>query len=108
MTETLQRPAASVPPQPEPTAFLQRPLVVGARWALTAAVLGVLVVALPVVAAWAGDPRTTATLADCARTAGSVWLAAHGADLHLPGGRFDLAPLGLGLLPLALLVRAGR
>ena len=108
MTETLQRPAASVPPQPEPTAFLQRPLVVGARWALTAAVLGVLVVALPVVAAWASDPRTTATFADCARTAGSVWLAAHGAALDLPDGRFDLAPLGLTLLPLALLVRGGR
>ena len=108
MTETLQRPAASVPPQPEPTAFLRRPLVVGVRWALTAAVLGVLVVALPVVAVWAGDPRTTATLADCARTAGQVWLAAHGTALDLADGRFDLTPLGLTLLPLALLVRAGR
>jgi hypothetical protein len=94
MTETLQRPAASAPPQPEPPAFLRRPLVVGARWALTAAVLGVLVVALLVVAAWAGDPRTSATLADCARTAGQVWLAAHGTAIHLPDGRFDLLPLG--------------
>jgi hypothetical protein len=108
MTETLQRPAAPAPPQGEPTAFLSRPLVVGAQGALFAAVLGVLVVALPVVAAWAGDPRTSATLADCLRTAGQVWLLAHGAALELPDGRFDLAPLGLALLPLALLARAGR
>lgn len=108
MTETLQRPAASDPPQPEPVGLLRRPLVVGARWALTAAVLGVLVVALPVVAAWAADPRTSATLADCARTAGQVWLAAHGAALDLPEGRFDVVPLGLALLPLVLLARAGR
>ena len=108
MTETLQRPAASALPQPDPTAFLQRPVVVGARAALFAAVLGVLVVALPVVAAWAGDPRTSATLVDCARTAGQVWLVAHGAALELPEGRFDLVPLGLSLLPLALLARAGR
>jgi hypothetical protein len=108
MTETLQRPAASVPPQPAGRGVLQQPLVVGVRWALTAAVLGLLVVALPVVAAWAGDPRSSATLADCARTVGQVWLAAHGAAIELPGGRFDLAPLGLALLPLALLARAGR
>lgn len=108
MTETLQRPAASVPPAPESTPLLQRQLVVGVRAALFAAVLGVLVVALPVVAAWAGDGRSSAPLADCARTAGQVWLAAHGAALELADGRLDLVPLGLSLLPLALLARAGR
>lgn len=108
MTETVQRPAASVPPQPEGRALLQRPLVVGLRWALTVAVLGLLVVSLPVVAVWAGDPRSSATLADCARAVGQVWLVAHGAAIELPDGRFDLLPLGLTLLPLALLARAGR
>ncbi len=105
MTETLQRPAAPAPPEP---GVLDRPLAVGVRAALVAALLGVLVVALPVVAAWAGDARTTATLADCTRTAGQVWLAAHGASSALGDGRFDLTPLGLSLLPLALLARAGR
>lgn len=105
MTETLQRPAAPAPQ--EPTA-LDRPLVVGARAALAAAVLGVLLVALPVVAAWAADPRTGASLADCARTAAQVWSTAHGTASALPDGRFDLAPLGLTLLPLALLARGGR
>lgn len=108
MTQTLQRPAASVPPQPRPRALLQRPVAVGARAALTAAVLGLLVVALPVVAVWAGDARTSATLADCARTAGQLWLVAHGTAVELPDGRFRLAPLGLALLLLALLARAGR
>ena len=108
MTETLQRPAASAPPHPEPTSFLRRPLVVAARAALVAAVLGVLLAAVPVVGAWAGDDRSSAALADCVRTAGQVWLAAHGTALDLPDGRFDLAPLGLALVPLALLARAGR
>jgi hypothetical protein len=108
MTEILQRPAASTPPHTEPTPFLRRRVVGGARAALVAAVLGVLLVALPVVAAWASDARTSAALADCARTAGQVWLAAHGTALDLRDGRFDLTPLGLALLPLALLARAGR
>jgi hypothetical protein len=108
MTETLQRPAGSAPPEPERTAFLDRRPVVGARAALVPAVLGVLLVVLPVVAAWASDARSSATLADCVRTGAQVWLAAHGAALELPDGRLDLAPLGLSYLLLALLARAGR
>jgi hypothetical protein len=109
MTETLSRPAAPASTSSEPAAWRSQPLVVAARSALTAAALGLLLVALPVAAAWAGDGRTTATALDCARTAAQVWLAAHGAALELAGGgRVDLTPLGLLLLPLALLARAGR
>jgi hypothetical protein len=39
------------------------------------------------------------------RSAGRLWLVAHGASLDVPGGRFALTPLGLLLLPLALLAR---
>jgi hypothetical protein len=93
MTETLQRPAASAPPQPEPPAFLRRPLVVGARWAPHRG----------------GARRPRRRAAGCRRlgrrpphqreprrlrpTAGQIWLAAHGAAVDLADGRFDLAPL---------------
>lgn len=42
------------------------------------------------------------------RTACQLWLAAHHAGFAIPGGRIGLLPIGLMILPGALLYRAGR
>ena len=63
--------------------------------------------ALPVLLIWAADGRSGSGPDAALRTAGQVWLVAHGAGLALPGGQLGLTPLGLLLLPLALLLRAG-
>lgn len=41
------------------------------------------------------------------RTACQLWLAAHHAGFAIPGGRVGLLPIGLMILPGALLYRAG-
>lgn len=66
-----------------------------------------MLVCLPVLVAWATDARGGAGLADALRTAGQLWLVAHGCSLELGGGSFGLTPLGLLVLPLLLLRRAG-
>jgi len=42
------------------------------------------------------------------RTAAQTWLAAHHAGFAIPGGRVGLLPIGLMILPLLLLYKAGR
>ena len=79
------------------------PLVPGltaAGWAVGA---GLIVVAFPVLLAWATDSRSGAGAAQALRTAGQLWLVANGGSV----GAFGLVPLGLLALPLALLARAG-
>lgn len=106
MTETLQRPARpSVPARPERR---PPPLLESARAALVAALLGLLVVTVPVLLLWVVEDRAGASLAETLRTAGQLWLVANGASLQVPGGVFALTPLGLLALPVWLLVRAGR
>jgi hypothetical protein len=59
-------------------------------------------------AVWQAEDRTGTDLADVARSAGQLWLVAHGAWLSLPVGALGLTPLGLVLLPLLLARSAGR
>ncbi len=75
-----------------------------ATWSVAA---GLIATALPVLLIWMADARSGAGAAEALRTSGQVWLVAHGVDLAIPGGSFGLAPLGLLLLPLLLLLRAG-
>lgn len=105
MTETLQRPA-----RPTPSPRSEGPTVVraGLRSALRAAAAGLLPVALVVLVLWAADGRAGAGAADALRTAGQLWLVAHGASLEVPGGGYGLTPLGLLVLPLWLLSRSAR
>ena len=111
MTETLARPSRPVAgrrsadpePGPAPSAVLS-----GALHALVAALLGLLVVVVPVLIVWWAEDRSGADLADAVRTGGQVWLVAHGASLELPDGTLGLTPLGLVAVPLLLLLRAGR
>ena len=109
MTETLQRTRPSMPPRrvAGPEAARSLP-VAGALAALAAALLGLLAVAAPVLLVWASDTRAGAGAADALRTAGQLWLVAHGVSLDLPGGSLGLTPLALLALPLSLVARAGR
>jgi hypothetical protein len=81
------------------------PGVTAALWALAA---GLVTLALPVLLAWATDSRSGSGAAAATQAAGQLWLLAHGTSLAIPGGVFGLTPLGLVLVPLALLHRAGR
>ena len=106
MTETLQRPARPSPPaRTPPTAGVA---LSGLRAALGAATLGLLAVVVPVLVLWAVDDRAGAGALEALRTAGQLWLVAHGVTLEVPGGAYGLTPLGLLLLPGWLLLRAGR
>ena len=63
---------------------------------------------VPVLLTWAADSRSGAGAGEATRTAGQLWLVAHGTTMQVPGGALGLTPLGLVLIPLALLHRAGR
>lgn len=106
MTDTLPRP---VRPRPARASAarpgLLRAGLPAAAWALGA---GFVLVAVPVLVLWAADSRSAAGAGDALRTVAQVWLLAHGAALHVPGGTFGLLPLGLLALPLLLLERAAR
>ena len=110
MTQTLQRPASPSMPRRRtaPSAPRRWLLGAGSSAALRVAGVGLLVVGLPVLLSWATDARAGAGAPDAFRSAGQLWLLAHGVSLEVPDGRVGLSPLGLSALPLALLVRAGR
>lgn len=105
MTDTLIRPSRA---SSGDGAGAARPLLqaglTAAVWAVGA---GLVATALPVLLVWMADARSGSSAGEALRMAGQVWLVAHGVDLRLPGGVLGLAPLGLLLLPLALLLRAG-
>src|SRR6476661_3870668 len=103
MTETLTRPSRATPP-PAPA---RQPLEAGITAATWSVGAGLIAIALPVLLVWAADARTGAGAGEAMRTAGQTWLIAHGVALRVPAGSLGLAPLGLMLLPLALLLRAG-
>ncbi|MGE5131341.1 MAG: DUF6350 family protein [Gemmatimonadota bacterium] len=87
-----------------------RPLVVTGATAAGAAMLVGLGVIIPfVLAGWIAAPHDGLGLTGVLRTATDIWLAAHHVGFSLRGaGRIGMLPLGLVLLPGALLWRAGR
>jgi hypothetical protein len=103
MTETLTRPPRGTT-APAPA---RQPLEAGITAAAWSVGAGLIAIAVPVLLVWAADARTGAGAGEAMRTAGQAWLVAHGVSLRVPAGTLGLAPLGLVLLPLALLVRAG-
>ena len=103
MTETLTRPSRGG----TPAAPARQPLEAGITAAAWSVAAGLIAIAVPVLLVWAADARTGAGAGEAMRTAGQTWLVAHGVALKVPGGSMALMPLGLVLLPLALLVRAG-
>jgi hypothetical protein len=88
----------------------QRPLIVSgaiAAGAVTAA--GLAVITVPVLVGWIAAPHTGLSLLNVLRAVAVLWLAAHHVAFALRGaGRIGMLPLGLVVVPGALLWRAGR
>lgn len=106
MTETLNRPPRpSLPPRSASAGPARGRPGPGAAAALWAATAGLLCVVLPALLVWATDSRSGSGALEAVRSAGRLWLLAHGASLEVPGGRVELTPIGLMLLPLALVAR---
>jgi hypothetical protein len=93
-----------------PPASATRPLAVTGAIAASAVTITGLVILMPLVTAgWIAAPHAGLGLPGVVRTATSLWLAAHHVEFTLSGaGRIGMLPLGLVLLPGALLWRAGR
>jgi hypothetical protein len=86
-------------------------MAAGAIAAGWAAGIGLAVLSLLVLIGWIAAPHSGlgGGLTGVLRTAALLWLVAHHVGLHLHGGgRFGMLPLGLVVLPGALLYRAGR
>jgi hypothetical protein len=87
-----------------------RPLVVtGAVAACAAAGTGLAVLTMLTLIGWIAAPHAGLGLTGVLRTAALFWLIGHHVGFALPrAGRIGMLPLGLVLLPGALLWRAGR
>jgi hypothetical protein len=108
MTQTLSRPLVR-PPVPRSSGPPGPGLpALGALSATGAAVSALLPLTALAWALWLAEDRSGNDLTDVARSAGQLWLVAHGTWLELAGGRLGLTPLGLTLLPLLLCRRAGQ
>jgi Family of unknown function (DUF6350) len=96
------------PPDERPGAV--RPLVVTGAMAACAVVVAGLGILTPLVlAGWIAAPHDGIGLPGVLRVATGLWLAAHHVGFALHGaGRIGMLPLGLVLIPGALLWRAGR
>ncbi|HUR15189.1 MAG TPA: DUF6350 family protein [Mycobacteriales bacterium] len=106
MTTTLERPPLRPPArQDSPERSPLGPGVVAATWAAGA---GLVALGIPLLLVWATDSRSGSGAAAATRAVGQLWLLGHGTSMGIPGGHVGLVPLGLALLPLALLHRAGR
>jgi hypothetical protein len=106
MTSTLERPPLRAPvrrKQPERSPL--GPGLLAAGWATGA---GLVSLGIPVLLVWATDSRSGSGAAAATRAIGQLWLLAHGTSMTVPGGVVGVTPLGLTLLPLVLLHRAGR
>ena len=98
------------PDEPDERPGAVRPLVVtGAMAACAAMVTGLVILTPLVLAGWIAAPHAGLGLPGVLRTATGLWLAAHhvGFALH-DAGRIGMLPLGLVLIPGALLWRAGQ
>ena len=112
-TRAPSRPAGGrphAPPRPAGADPRPRPLavtgVVGAAWCVGIGLAGLTTITL---IGWVAGPRSAlgSGLPDVFRTAVNFWLIAHHAGYSLPHGRVGLLPLGLMVLPGALLYRSG-
>jgi hypothetical protein len=102
-----RQPGADDTPVPSPG---DRPLAVtGAIAACAAAGTGLAVLTMLALIGWIAAPHAGLGLTGVLRTAALLWLIGHHVGFALPGaGRIGMLPLGLVLLPGALLWRAGR
>ena len=112
MTAPTRPEAGTRPGRPAPPSARggTRPLVVsGALAASVVTVTGLVILTPLVLAGWIAAPHSGLGLPGVVRTATCLWLAAHHVEITLSGaGRIGMLPLGLALIPGALLWRAGR
>src|SRR5215469_17691231 len=81
----------------------------GARAACAAAAAGLAMMTILVVIGWVAAPHPRFGLAGAVRTASVLWLVGHHVAVQVKGaGRIGMLPLGLVLLPGAMLWCAGR
>ncbi|WP_426562786.1 DUF6350 family protein [Angustibacter sp. McL0619] len=83
-------------------------LTIGFATGVGTAAVSWLVVALPVLLAWATSAQASASWGQAVRVATDLWLGVHRVPVDVPGGSFALAPLGLTLVPVWLCWVAGR
>jgi Family of unknown function (DUF6350) len=107
------RPEAGARPGPTAPPAVRggtRPLVVsGALAAAVVTATGLVILTPLVLVGWIAAPHSGLGLPGVLRTATCLWLAAHHVEITLSGaGRIGMLPLGLVLIPGALLWRAGR
>lgn len=84
------------------------PAVAGPIAAISVAVVGVLVIALPVAGAWWGGVEPPGPWQDAVAVSGSVWVMSYGVPLRISGVDYSLIPLGLVVIPAWLAHQAGR
>jgi hypothetical protein len=72
-----------------------------------AALSGLAVLAAVVLITWVADASVGSSGGDAVRAAALAWLLGHGGGLSLAGGRIDAVPLGITVLAVVLLHRAG-
>ena len=93
---------ASADPAPR-SLWVVAPLA--AAWA---AIIGLVVTAVPVLIMWISTVDSSGSWLDPLRTAGDLWLAGHGVALAIGSAAYSLLPWGLCAIWLALLVHAGK
>ncbi len=109
LTAGTRRAGAGGEANPVPAGAVRPLAVTGAIAACAAAGTGLAVLTMLALAGFIAAPHAGLGLTGVLRTAALLWLIGHHVGFALPGvGRIGMLPLGLVLLPGALLWRAGR
>jgi len=95
-------------PRPSATALRPSHLVTGALGALWAAVIGLVIVSIPVFLAQVTSSAASAGWGSTLRAGSAAWLVAHDVPIRLGSVTYSLLPWGLLVIPVVLLVLAGR
>jgi len=74
----------------------------------SAALLSMLLIALPVLLAWVASPQSTVTWPRAMSVGACIWLLAHGASLSTGPATLSLTPLLLTVIPLLIATMAAR
>ena len=89
-------------PQPRSIAVVS---VIAPLWA---ALLGLIVIGIPVVLAWVTSMTTTTSWGDTVHIIGVGWVVAHAVPFSVGTTTYSLLPLGLVVIPGVLLYHSGR
>jgi hypothetical protein len=107
VTDLRSRPQRTPGASRQKAARPNHPAAAVALAAFGAALTGLAVLTAVVLVAWITDTRGTASAGAAIRFAADAWLVAQGGRLTVSGASVDAVPLGLSVLPVILLYRAG-